>query len=179
MFLENKSDEELMVLYQNGTESAFQELYGRHSAKILGFINSRVRDSQKAHDIFQEVFVKIHKSKHLYNRTLPVLPWIFTITKNTLIDQMRKTKVENDLVELDESSLFTPEVAPALAFSDLAPLTKELTATQRQAIEMRYYEDKTFDEIAKVLNTSSLNVRQLISRGIKRLKEFIQEGERP
>ena len=66
MLQSNVTDEELMASYQEGSEEAFKELYSRHSGKVLGYLRSRTSSEQDAVDLFQEVFVKIHKSKHLY-----------------------------------------------------------------------------------------------------------------
>jgi RNA polymerase sigma factor (sigma-70 family) len=172
--LENKTDEELMVLYQNGAEQAFQILYARHAGKIFGFIKNKVKKEEQARDIFQEVFTKIHKSKHLYNKTLPALPWIFTITRTTLIDSLRKDKISKNVIEMDLERIAVSEPETS-STEELTPHLSKLPANQRTAIELRYFEEKTFEEIAEKLNTSELNVRQIISRGLKRVRELIGE----
>ena len=177
MVFDGLTDEELMVMYQKGSESSFQVLYSRHSSKIYGFLKSRIRHSEKVGDIFQEVFVKIHRSKHLYNGSLPVLPWIFTVTKNVMIDEIRKDKKfkSNDGVDPDR----IPALLDEKIFEGAATaLIKHLPNPQQTAIELRYVDDKTFEEIAACLNTSPANVRQIVSRGIKRLKELMTQGDR-
>ncbi len=177
MVFETKTDEELMALYQKGSQEAFQALYARHSAKVFGFISSRVRSSQQVSDIFQEVFMKLHRSKHLYDPNLPVLPWIFTITKNSITDEMRKTLLQKNQIPVDEVELTAPEISMT---KELVPTEiSKLPANQRLALEMRYLEEKTFDEIAKTLQTSESNIRQLVSRGLKRLKELLTEKGEP
>ena len=175
MLLKDKTDEELMKLYQNGTESAFQILYERHSKRIFGFIRSKFASEQRAQEVFQEVFMKIHKSKKLYNETLPVLPWIFTITRTTVIDELRKSrnlKIEDiDLDEIPAESVTLIQDRPTLS-----NYLVHLPEGQREAVRLRYFEEKTFDEIAEQLSTSSMNVRQLVSRGLKKLKGLIGEG---
>lgn len=167
-----------MVLYKNGAEQAFKILYARHAGKIFGFIKKRIKNEEKARDIFQEVFSKIHRSKHLYNNTLPALPWIFTVTRTTLLDSLRKDKNAKNEVEIDFDTLPAEEKNfETSAVNELVPELSKLSATQRAAIELRYVEEKTFEEIAKELKTSELNVRQIISRGIKRIKELV--GEKP
>lgn len=179
MELLNRTDEELMVLYQNGSEAAFQILYDRHSAKIFGFILSRIQNKEITNEIFQEVYFKIHRSKHLYNKSLPMLPWIFTITRNAVFDySRRKSKAETatPIEEIDERAAMEDQNELGL---DLRPSLLKLPAQQKLAVEMRYYDEKTFEEIAQTLNTSPMNIRKLVSRGIKRLKEIIKEGENP
>lgn len=178
MNLNHLSDEELMVMYQNGDEGAFQLLYSRHSGRILAFIRSKISDPQLAGDIFQEVFIKIHKSKGLYNKTFEVLPWIFTITRNATIDGLRKDKAHLFSEYQDSENLEVPGLGQALVQKDLAPALAQLPENQRQAIQMRYIDESTFEEIAKKLDTSSDNVRQLVSRGIKNLKNLFSQEDK-
>jgi len=178
MELLNRTDEELMALYQNGSEAAFQILYDRHSSKILGFILSRIQNKEVSSEIFQDVFIKIHKSKQLYNKSFPLLPWIFTITRNAVFDHSRRgSKVESatPIEELDARAAMEDQGELGL---DLQPSLLKLPAQQKLAVEMRYYDEKTFEEIAQTLNTSPMNIRKIISRGVKRLKEIIKEGEK-
>lgn len=178
MPLSDLPDEDLMAEYQDGSEEAFRILYERHSGKIFGFLKSRTRSNQLASDLAQEVFIKIHKSKHLYNRSLPVLPWIFSITNSVMIDGLRKEGRKREVLNLDLDRYTSPaEEAPQLK-SSLAPLLEVLSENQQAALKMRYVDEKTFDEIAERLNTSPLNVRQLISRGVKLLKSKVKGDDR-
>lgn len=170
------NDEELMVMYQNGNDIAFRVLYDRHSSKIYGFLKKRIKKVEKVTDIFQEVFIKIHRSKHLYNRSLPALPWLFTVTKSVMVDQLRK---EKNFKFVDDFKLDNiPAVALPITDSlfEASGMIQKLPATQKTAIQMRYLDENTFEEIAKSLKTTPTNVRQILSRGVKRLKQLISEG---
>lgn len=173
MSLASKTDEELMAQYQDGSEEAFKLLYKRHSGKIYGYLKSRVRSKEEVADLFQEVFVKIHRSKHLYNRSLPVLPWFFSITQSVMMDGKRKTSGKSEVFNFNFDQLETAEAATAHSM----PALSNLPENQKAAIEMRYVDEKTFEEIAESLKTSPANVRQLISRGIKNLKNFVKSGD--
>lgn len=179
MELLDRTDEELMILYQNGSEAAFQIIYDRHSPKIFGFILSKVQIKEIANEIFQDVFFKIHRSKHLYNKSLPLLPWVFTITRNTIFDYSKRgSKIEVPTASeiFDERAAMEDQNELGL---DLQPSLLKLPKQQKLAVEMRYYDEKTFEEIAQALNTSSMNIRQLVSRGLRRLKEILKEGSKP
>ena len=89
---DNQTDEQLMKLYQNGEDSAFRVLYERHSSKVYGFLSKRIRDKEKVAEIYQDVFIKLHKSKDLYKSSLPLLPWMFTVTRSVMLDELRKNK---------------------------------------------------------------------------------------
>lgn len=178
MIKNNLSDEELMALYQEGAEDAFNALYSRHSGKVFGYLKARCQTSEDAGDLFQEVFVKIHRSKHLYNRSLPVVPWIFSVTYSVLIDGKRKTKRKKEILNFDFDRMATQNDGSENLALVLSPLIQKLPNQQQIAIQMRYFNEKTFEEIAKQLKTSPLNVRQIISRGLKVLKGFRKEGDR-
>lgn len=178
MNLNQLTDEELMVMYQNGDELAFQQLYLRHSGRILGYIRSKISDSELAGDIFQEVFIKVHRSKRLYKPSFEVLPWLFTITRNSVIDGLRKNKRNQLNTDQNVEELAAPKVEETIEMGQLTPALSQLPENQRQAIQMRYVDEKTFDEIARQLNTSSENVRQLVSRGVKTLKNLFGEEKK-
>lgn len=171
------ADEQIMTLYQNGSETAFQCLYDRHSGKIYAFLKKRISNQEKVNEIFQEVFFKIHRSKHLYKNSFPVLPWIFTITKSVMIDELRKEKRKVIVSDYDLEAI----PAPVLDHVDEGPfqvldVINRLPESQKVAMHLRYSEEKTFTEIAEVLATSEMNARKLVSRGIQRIKELIQDG---
>ena len=167
--LSSLEDRELMRRYQLGDERAFCILYERHAPKVFGFIKKRIQNQSIAEDLFQSTFLKLHNSRHAYNSKLPFLPWLFTITQNVMIDGIRKQKRIKEIVDPTKLGLAT-------AKEDNEPTTvpdiSKLPDRQKRAMELRYKNELSFDAIAKELNTSPSNVRQLISRGIKNLKRY-------
>lgn len=171
-----KTDEQLMHLYQNGDSDAFNELFKRHSGKVYGFLIKRVKKAEVAADISQEVFIKLHKSKHLYNPSLPALPWIFSVTNSVLLDFLKKraelVTEDGEIVNLADS-LNTVEPLPL----EIEPYLNRLPDQQREAVRMRYIDEQSFEAISAALETSPDNVRKIVSRGIKNLKSFFN-GDR-
>tara|TARA_B110001454_G_scaffold219192_1_gene251141 strand:- start:23969 stop:24505 length:537 start_codon:yes stop_codon:yes gene_type:complete len=174
--LETKSDEELMENYQKGIVAAFDILFHRHSARVLGFLSQRIAKKKEANDLLQEVFFKLHRSKHLYNVTLPFAPWLFSITRSVLFDYSKKKNLEDsvDVKDLEQISILEPEAVD----KNLTEVLETLPQQQQQAIRLRVYDEETFEEIAARLSTSPENARQLVSRGIKKLRQaFNGKGE--
>jgi RNA polymerase sigma-70 factor (ECF subfamily) len=175
MGLNDLSDEELMVMYQSGAEDAFQVLYRRHAEKIFGFLRGKVWNEEKASEFFQDVFLKMHRSKHLYNRSLPALPWIFSITKSVLNDGLR---LEQKFARDEEVSTNNADIdTERHHISEVTDLLTRLPADQRRAVQLRYIDEKTFEEIATALSTSSGNVRKIISRAVMKLKAAAKKGD--
>lgn len=169
--LVNLSDEELMVLYQQGRMDAFNLLYERHSARVYGYLRKKIRNSAEVSDVFQAVFMKVHRSRGLYNSEFPFLPWLFTVARTVLLDAARKDGKQGHVIAMGDE--FEAEATTLTEPIDVAVHGLEtLPLQQRQAIDLRYREDQSFEEIAQTLNTSPANVRQLISRGIRQLRKL-------
>lgn len=166
--LSKKTDEELMVAYQLGEAEAFEELYSRHSRKVLGYLRKKVRSEAFARDIFQATFLKLHRSSGRYNPSFPFVPWLFTICRSELLDALKKPHMSQEslMAEVPEQSGLPPAgEKPEISL-------QSLPATQREAMELRYEKDFSFEEIASALETSPANARQLVSRALRSLRGF-------
>lgn len=155
-----------MLKYQEGEIEAFNVIYQRHQAKVYSYLKQRVFDRQIVEDIFQKVFFKFHRSRHLYNSKYDVPAWIYTITKSVFLDYLKLKRL--DTTEFREEN-FASELINDLEF-DLDSETT-LSKNERQALKERYFGDKEFLEIAEILETTESNARKIISRGLKKLKE--------
>lgn len=176
---DTQSDEDLMVLYQNGDSAAFECLYQRHSGRVFEYIKKKVASSA-AQELVQETFMKVHRSRHQYSEQYPFLPWLFTISRSVLLDHFKaaETRVSERSVNGDRL-MGQLHVAEANSSShDLQAVLGSLPAQQRRAIELRYLSEWTFEKIASEMKTSPENSRQLISRGLKKLRSLLQGGEK-
>lgn len=176
--LHSLSDEELMTYYQAGEYHAFEILYLRHSGKVYAYLKKKV-SADKAADLMQETFEKLHRSRDKYNHQFPFLPWLFTISKNTLFDWFKKNEAKVEI-----SSVLKPELLEGLMSAEkkqdaeIDILLNDLEGAQKNAIELRYLQEWSFEKIAKEMNTTEDNVRQIISRGIKKLRlQFAEKGD--
>lgn len=168
-------DNELMELYAQGNEVAFNELYRRHSPKVYGYLRKRVKQESLVEETFQLVFLKLHNSKEKYNKSFPFLPWFFVICKTTLFDQLkhqRRLREENlnewdmEYEEKDQKSKDHP------IFDEINHLPHQ----QREALELRFQHGLEFEAIAQKLSTSPTNARQIISRALKALRKVVGSG---
>jgi RNA polymerase sigma factor (sigma-70 family) len=163
--LSGKSDEELMVAYQLGEAEAFEELYSRHAPKVLGFLKKRLSNDAQARDVFQATFFKLHKCRDRYDANFPFVPWLFTICRSELLDAVKKPHLAREtLVQA------VPETTAEIAVEPENMELVSLPQAQREALEYRYKGDFSFEEIAKRLETSPANARQLVSRALRTLR---------
>ena len=132
------------------------QIYAEYSGKVMGYIRARIRSSADAEDIHSEVFEKILRKIEDFDETKASLnTWIFTITRNTVIDHFRRTKPSEELdenlsdnIELDEGLLNSETL------SELAAALKRLPEQMRDIIVLRYYDGKPLTEIAELMNLS-------------------------
>ncbi len=166
------TDEELMQAYQGGSEEAFRHLFDRHSAKIYGFLVKHLKDRAQVDDVFQNTFLKLHRTRSKYDPSLPVRGWLFAICKTVMLDFIRKRN-RHQAEELNDDYAPTPAITND---SSISKTTEQLPEQQRRVISLRFNEDMTFEEIAARLETTPANARQLVSRAIRRLKILASQG---
>jgi len=154
------SDSELVSLYQNGNEEAFEMLLFRHKSKIYTAIYLIVKDRYTAEDLLQETFVKAINTIRggRYNEEGKFLPWISRIAHNLAIDHFRKNKRYPEVVLEDGSRVFDSlEFAEESTESKqvlketrlkLRDYIRELPVEQKHVLIMRHYFDMSFQEIA-------------------------------
>lgn len=175
--MKTKTDEELMSQYaQEGDEEAFSELYKRYASKLYGYLNKKVPSGRDQDAVFQETFMKLHQAKENYRTEYPFSAWLFAICRNTLVDHLRKegrmaSKTEEFRVEQEG---YFPEVSAERQVPEQA--LAQLPSDQRHALELRYLQELPFEAIARELKKSEQNVRQLVSRGLKRLRRILEKN---
>jgi RNA polymerase sigma factor (sigma-70 family) len=173
------SDEELMGLYQASDYYAFEILYKRHSGRLYEYLKSKV-GMETAQELLQDTFARIHKSREKYNPQYPFLPWFFTVARNILFDyfkraetQTKQNSIVQDSYELSSESAF----AEFGSIDQLDSALAILPEAQKRALKLRYLDDWSFEKIAKEFDTTPQNVRQLISRGLRKVKSAFDKKE--
>lgn len=175
------SDETLMKAYQGGDYASFRVLYDRHSARVYGYLTSKLRDRAQVDDVFQATFLKLHHSRNRYDPSFPFTPWLYTVCRSVLLDHLRaKARNIEDASEQQVLEAIADQPAdvgeghPEITIESL--VAAGIPENQKAALLMRYRDDLPFEEIATALNTSPTNVRQMISRGVRRLKAVFEKG---
>ncbi len=162
------TDEELVVLYSEGNNEAFDILLTRYKDRIYSYIYYTVKDSDLTEDIFQETFVKVIMTikQGRYVETGKFSSWVTRIAHNLIIDHFRQERnenlisndedEENDLFNRKELSEGTIEdsLITRQIHSDIRRLVAALPENQREVLIMRYYKNMSFKEIADATKVS-------------------------
>lgn len=172
--LTNKEDEKLMELYQNGSDLAFNEIYLRYAGRIYSFFFKKTANASASQDLTQETFLKLHRSKNLYKKSLPFSPWLFSISRSVFLDFLKRKKKE-DSTSPKEISIMVDQDVDSMNISYASSMDLNLLhilpAAQEKVVSMRVIDEATFDEIARRLNTTPDNARQIFSRALRKLRD--------
>lgn len=161
------TDDKLVQMYEAGNNQAFEVLLMRHKSKVYAYIYQIVHNRDLTEDIFQETFVKaivtIQQGK--YVETGRFLGWINRIAHNLIIDYFRREKNESTVSADDYSFDITQNAhlselsiedirSNEQVMADVVNLVRFLPPTQREVVQMRFFEDMSFKEIAEKTNVS-------------------------
>ena len=175
-----RTDEELMDAYLEGDEGAFEELFDRYASRLTSLMMRHIDDSGRARELVQQTFLQFHRARHDFDRGAEVRPWLYTIALNLRRDYLRAegrrseypTETFDDRGESDrrvESMADRQLVRMALA---------KLTETLRSVVELHWFEELTFAEIADTLDISRSAAKVRAHRAYKQMREFIEETRR-
>lgn len=180
------SDHELVELYEQGVDKAFDVLLERNQEALFAYIMRLAQDVDQANDVFQETFMKaiVCIRSHQYKTTGKFSAWLMRIAHNLVIDSVRNNRnmpqydgdMQNNV--LYNNVRLSQECCEEdmLRQADLTTLEKMigmLPPVQQEIVHLRFYEDLSFKEIAQITNVSintalgrmryaTLNLRKMI-----------------
>ncbi|WP_413944606.1 RNA polymerase sigma factor [Bdellovibrio sp. HCB-162] len=173
--LQDLTDEELLIKLSEGEYKALDHLYLRHSGRILSYAHRRGLPTERAEDLLQIVFMQLHRKKHLYDPRHSALAWIYVITRSELKDY--RNREIKDFAEWDDSLSQTDGAAPILETKDEAQaLLNELKPREQEVMKLRYLDELEYNEIAEILKESESNIRQIVSRSLRLLRNRLAPG---
>lgn len=158
--LENVSDDELIKLIKLGDEDAAEELVRRYYSAILRYCKWHCSSLEKAEDLTQETFLKLFRNLPHYKGKKKFKVYLYTIANHLCIDESRKMSIysleneENLVSERDEICQIEDR-------EEVTNLLNILSPEQREAVILRFGEQLSFAEIAKV---TGCNLRTVQSR---------------
>ncbi len=183
-----------MAHYAQGDGEAFKTLFERISDRLYAYVCRHVYHQDHRDDVIQNIFLKIHQVKERYHPGFSLDPWLFTISRHVVIDHLRKSKQTPPSIEITQEAhpdFETHVKSEYLEFRGLAPLegapknqasleeTQQLlsgmSAREKNILEQRYFDEKSFQDIAHSLGLKESNVRQILSRATRQLQRWAQK----
>ncbi len=182
------TDHELVELYEQGNDSAFDILLSRHQAYIYSYILFLVKDSDVANDFFQDTFQRaiVAIRSHKYQSNGKFSAWLTRIAHNLIIDKSRESETTCTVRE----NMVKPKALNSLQLSEatredemidrqnregIRRLLDYLPQPQREVVIMRFYDDLSFKEIAQQTGVSINTALGRMHYALINLRKLIQE----
>ena len=173
----------LMMQVRDGDMRAFERLMELNQRAVIGTVARMLNNVDDAHDIAQQVFVRVWRSAERYEPSAKFTTWLFTITRNLVFNEMRRRSRKRELsLEAQVEEHHRDHAAPQRNNPDAAAQQTELELAidrairslpdkQRLAVSLRRYEDMPYEEICEILGMSLSAVKSLLFRARNDLKE--------
>jgi len=183
------SDQELISLYLDGNERAFEELLSRHKNKIYTSIYLFVKDQSLAEDIFQEVFIKIINTLRngKYNHEGKFVQWAMRIAYNMCVDQFRRKKRRPQVSPTETFDIFDvlqvsddnmeQRIMKSQTHEKIRHLVDMLPIEQREVVILRHYADMSFKEIAQLTRVSINTALGRMRYALINIRKMVEEKE--
>lgn len=184
------TDEELVRTVLSGDRERFAELVGRYQARLVNYLYRLVHNTDDAHDLAQEVFVRVYQALDRFDPTYRFSTWLFRVAQNAAIDQIRRRRFRFVPIAGQEGEgqegrreLELEDGAPS-ALADLEQHERagevraaidELPWEYRELILLRHYGELAYEEIAETKSMPLGTVKNKLFRARQMLKTKLAE----
>ncbi|HMR81772.1 MAG TPA: sigma-70 family RNA polymerase sigma factor [Niabella sp.] len=174
-------DDLLLEFKRSADQNALAELYLRYSDLLYGVCLKYLEDAEDAKDaimnIYQELLRKVpqHEIQHFKS-------WVYVLAKNHCLMQLRSAKknitvnLEQYAMQSDDFSHLDSVIEKEEAFKRLEKCIEKLPGEQKSSIQLFYYDNKCYNEIAETTGMDWNKVRSLIQNGRRNLKICMEKN---
>jgi len=164
--------------YQAGRFEAFDEIYASVAPGLRRYLLSQARDAAKADDLVQETLLQIHRARHTYDSSYPLMPWAIAIARHVwLMD--RRTLSRRPWAPDDVMTMELPVRAEASSLADRADVRRALAQVapaRRDAVIQHHLLGFSFKEIAERSGIAETAAKLRSSRGMAQLRALLKVG---
>lgn len=181
-----KSDQELVAATLRD-KHAYVGLVERYEASLLRYARRLGADPELAKDAVQEAFIKAYINLNDFDPSLSFGAWLYRILHNETMSLFRKMSTrpapvpkEEDLAlfaEIPDELDLVAEKDKSISRAAVARALSRIERKYREVLVLRYFEEKTYDEISDILRMPHGTVATLINRGKSRLRELLQNDK--
>jgi len=173
----------LLEQAKNGDTRAFGEIYDLFADRLFRYIRFKIQDNAQAEDILQEAFIRAWRGMAGFKISpdANLSGWLYKITQNVINDHLRKIYRSPETLELDENLPIFQSGSDQSALDQQIQLKAVKKAFEflppqyKQILELRYVQDLTVPEVAKITGKTTLAVRLGQHRALKQLRKVLGE----
>lgn len=186
--LRELADDAVMSRLQAGEVAALEVLYDRYAGLLLGLGARILRNSTEAEDLVQEVFLYLFRKNHIFDLSKGnVRSWLVQVTYSRAFNRYKQLKSQSYYDQgngecpsrtLADDTILSPEEIGETSYwrDHLLEAFRELTAEQRETLQLFFFEGYTLLEISQRVGHSFGNVRNHYYRGLERLRKVLSRN---
>ena len=173
-----QSDQALLMDYLRGGDAAFRELLERHAGLVYGVALRQTRNPESASEVVQDVFLVLARKATQLVSYRSVAAWLHKTAQYVARDARRAQQRHLRKLKLlsRQRDLAPPEGSNDAVLAALDDAVIRLPEQEKEAIILRFFEDREYAEIARQLRISENAARKRVSRGVKRLQAILGAG---
>jgi len=163
---------------RSGDRQAFAELYDTHVDAVYRYVLYRVREPSDAEDLTSDVFTRAFANIHRYRwQGKSFLAWLYTIARNAVTDRRRRTRptvdLDNAYTVAEDGPTAHEHAVRGEQVEALRGAVKFLTTEQQEVLALRFIENMSSRQVAKVLGKNEGAIRALQFRALGRLRKML------
>lgn len=171
----------LWQAFKSGDKEAFSKIYKENIDDLLSYGYRITSDRQLIRDSIQDLFLNLWQTRLNLSDTDSIRFYLYRSLRNKILEGIKK----NNYTKIDSTNLFE-DIIGALSIEDdlieteqlseqllrLKRAIHQLSKRQQEIIQLRYYHDFSFDQIAEMMQINHQSVRNLLYRAITELRQF-------
>lgn len=172
----------LVTAFQSGDNNAFSTLYDMHINILFNFGSKLTSDKELLKDCIHDVFVKLYAKRADLGGIDNFKSYLFISLKNKLCDELRRRMFMSDTAveeinpvsasdDVERNYLVKEKLC--IEHATVKRLLGQLSPRQREALTLYYLEEKKYEDICVIMDMNYQSVRNLMHRGITRLRELV------
>lgn len=188
--LKAMDDSAVVTAFLGGEERAFSELVERYQTRLLNFVYRTIGDREKAEDLVQEVFIRVHRHLHRFDRSKKFSTWAYTIAGNLAKNELRN-RSRNPLVlfqtikknwdadhrplEWEDNTYRPDDLYRKRHLKEMVDnAVAQLPEHHRLVFVLREMEGKTYEEISEITGVNLGTVKSRLNRARNNFAQLIE-----
>lgn len=171
----NQTDEQLMIAYGKGDESAFAELYQRHKSPLFRYFIRQLPGNQtRAEELFQDTWFRVVDNRKSYAPSAKFTTWLYQMGHNLIVDEYRKEKVRNShLTVVTEIEPEIPDDPEQRKVGALKACVNSLPAVQREAFLLKHEAGFEMTQISSIVDSKKETVKTRLRYALDQLRQCL------
>lgn len=160
-----------------GNDAEFARLYETSREKLLMVAFFAIEDMGIAQDIVQDCFMRLWERWDAFTDRQNALPYMFASVRNACVDHWRKEWHRTEAIRsqvLEAKSTYQPDLTNGYQFKAIYKAIESLPSKSRQVLVLFYFGEKSYAEIASMMNVSIHTVRNQKARALRLIKKAIK-----